>query len=201
MIRASIPRAEHEPQNGLPGRGEPVRFRPGKTPGRSGSMARFGSPPCSLDFVRGSGTASLCSPGMIVLRAARPTDHSRTFARGRPADPGHAGRDRPVDPAHDAGPEGRDLKGGGINPALISCDDDVLGWSMRPWESVPARRGGGGAGFAGSHGPADRISLRIDDCREVEGDSLGSRPAMTVGDRLSNESRPIGRCRSPWTPA
>jgi hypothetical protein len=39
-----------------------------------------------------------------------------------------------------------------LNRALTSCGDDIFGWSMRPWESVPAVHGGG---EADSHGRMD----------------------------------------------
>jgi hypothetical protein len=40
----------------------------------------------------------------------------------------------------------------GVDRALSSCGDDVIGWSMRPWESVPAP----GGDDAESHGRMDQ---------------------------------------------
>jgi hypothetical protein len=66
-----------------------------------------------------------------------------------------------------------------VNQTLTSCGDDIFGWSMRPWESVPAPAADG---QADSHGRMDQ---------PIE---IGYRPM--VAQRLTGHH--WARPRRPW---
>jgi hypothetical protein len=46
-----------------------------------------------------------------------------------------------------------------VNEASTPLGDDVAGWSMRPWESVPAGPARARGGLPGSHGPGSRLRV------------------------------------------
>ena len=85
----------------------------------------------------------------------RPSRNCSTTARSQPAIEASAEPQLRLDPAGDA------------NRTLTSCGHDIFGWSMRPWESVPATPRGRAADSQGrmDHPITDR--LRVIGCEKV----------------------------------
>jgi hypothetical protein len=96
----------------------------------------------------------------------------------------------------------------GVNPAFISCGDDQAGWSMRPWESVPARAGGDEADSQGRMDHPAWSSLAANGCGEFKPTSLDviqatfSRPRSRIDRRVESGDRSkdarCARARSRW---
>jgi hypothetical protein len=105
-------------------------------------------------------------------------------------------------PAGPAAAQGRKLvsriKPRDVNRMLTYSIDDIFGWSMRPWESVPAIPGTA-RGLPGSHGPVIEHRLRANSLRRGEPDPTGPakiRPAVAVGEPSRDHALVTGEIRA-----
>jgi hypothetical protein len=100
-------------------------------------------------------------------------------ARGRPAEPGMTSRRSRSMAGFGSPARSRD-----VNRTLTSCHDDVFGWSMRPWDSVPATPRGRAADSQDRMDQSIGSRLRAIGCEEV------NRTALDHGMTIESSSHP-----------